>query len=119
MANQTWPASLPQKLLLSGFSEQPPDTRIRGEMDQGPPKMRRRSTASSRPINGEIHCTASQVETLDDFYNDTVDGGTLRFDWEHPRTGSAVEMRFRERPSYSEAISNDLYRVRLRLEIMP
>lgn len=119
MASQTWPAGLPQNLLLDGFSEQPPDTRIRGEMDQGPPKMRRRSTASSRPIDGELYLTGSQVTTLDDFYNNTLDGGVLKFDWKHPRTGNSVEMRFRERPTYAEAVSNDLYRAVLKLEIMP
>lgn len=119
MANQTWPASLPQELLISGFSERPPKTHIRGDMDQGPPKMRRRSTASSRPINGELLLTQSELETLDDFYINTLDGGTLRFDWKHPRTGNSVEMRFRERPTYNEALSNDLYRVAMKLEVMP
>jgi hypothetical protein len=65
------------------------------------------------------HLTASEVATLDTFFVTTTRGGTLEFNWTHPRTGAAVEARFvpGTAPSYG-AIEQD-GEVSVQLEILP
>ena len=118
MAMISWPSSLPQQLLTDGFEEQPPDLTVRTEPDEGPDKLRRWGTGNIRPVQGQQLMNGTQVQDLDDFYLTTTKAGTLRFNWDDPRGGSSVEMRFTERPTYA-ALGGDLYRVQLRLEIMP
>lgn len=90
-----WPASLPQDLQASpGLDEQPPDVMLETQMDAGPPKARRRFTAGFRPIKGTVEVTITQRNTLDDFFVNTLAGGTLPFDWKHPTTGAAATFRF-------------------------
>ncbi len=43
----TWPATLPAPA-LSSLRETPPDNLIRTQMDKGPAKVRRRTTANVR-----------------------------------------------------------------------
>jgi len=114
----TWPATLPALLQISGLSETPPNNVIRTKMEIGPAKMRRRSTSGPRPISGEQILTTAQVATLDTFYVGTLIDGTTAFDWTHPRTGAAVEMRFVSPPTYAPA-GGDYWRVMLKLEILP
>lgn len=51
-AEITWPVSLPQVPLVDGYSEQPDYDIIVTEMDTGPKRQRRRSSAGmeSRPV---------------------------------------------------------------------
>jgi hypothetical protein len=118
MANQSWPSDLPDQPLKRGYEEGPPNVALRTQMDAGPDKIRRRTTAGPRQIAVQFRLSPSQLETLDTFYTDTLEGGTLRFDWTHPRTGTSVEFRFVEPPSY-QALRADRYRVQAQLEIMP
>lgn len=113
----TWPATLPSSPLADGFNEQPPNLAIRTDMDAGPAKVRRRFTAGVRPMTVMFLLTKAQVATLDEFYTSTLSGGTIRFDWTHPRTGSAVEFRFTAPPEYRA--DSDLWQVTMSLEIMP
>ena len=118
MATVDWPSSLPDNLLVDGYQETPPDLLIRTEMEEGPGKIRRWGTGNVREITGELILDLSEVDTLDDFYLNTLKGGALRFNWNDPRSGDSVEMRFREQPEYS-GLSGNIFRARLRLEIMP
>ncbi len=114
----TWPASLPQYVLVEGYSEAPPQNTIRTSMDVGPPKMRRRSTAAVRPITGNQHMNKTQVAALDTFYVTTLNSGVDQFDWVHPRTQSAVDFRFTAPPQY-ESLGGTAWMVTLSLEVMP
>lgn len=114
----TWPGSLPDIPLVEQFQEQPPNLLLRTEMDAGPAKVRRRATAGVRPMRGLISCTKAQVATLDTFYVTTCVGGSLAFDWTHPRTGAAVSFRFRNPPMYVPDYAES-WRVSLDLEAMP
>ena len=124
MANPDWEATgLPSHSLLSGYTETPPDLTIRSQMDAGPSKIRRRFTAGPELVMIPLWLTDAQVTELKEFYSDAVEGsgtfgGTARFDWLHPRTGGAVEMRFINPPSFRPA-SHDLFKCDLALEIMP
>jgi hypothetical protein len=119
MTNATWPASLPQDPLAQGFSEQAPNTVIRTTMEAGPPKMRRRFTAGIRNIECQLRLTSAQTDTLDLFFETTLAGGSLSFDWKHPRTGATVTFRFVEPPSYGAVARGTLWWASLKLEILP
>lgn len=114
-----WPLTLPQVPLL-GYREQFPNLAIETQMDTGPPKARRRFTAGVRPLPAhEMVLTAAQAATLDTFYTDTTAGGTLPFDWLHPRTGAAITVRFSLPPPELTRLSTDRVLVRFALKILP
>lgn len=117
-----WPATLPQVLPVAGYSETPPDTALRTQMDAGPAKVRRRFTAQVRPINATLILTAAQVQILDDFYVTTLEGGALPFDWIHPRDTASpptvVQFRFVRPPQYA-ALEPDIWQAPVELEILP
>jgi len=112
-----WPTDLPPPA-LNTLRESPPDNVLRSSMDKGPAKLRRRTTANTRPISFELNLTPAEVQTLDDFYTTTLFSGVDAFDMDHPRTGDPVSVRFVERPAYVEREGID-YRVSINLEIMP
>jgi len=114
----TWPATLPPRLLVDNYQEQPPDTVLRTEMDVGPPKLRRRTTAGLRPVIGRLYCTKAQIAALDTFYVTTCASGSLAFDWTHPRTGLSASYLFRKPPIW-RAEHGDGYWVDLQLELLP
>jgi hypothetical protein len=114
-----WPASLPQTLLQASYRETLPRTKLRTEMDAGPPKMRRRYTAAPRPIQGTQNLTTTQVADLKTFHNTTVAGGSLPFDWTDPIPGTGtVSFRFVSEPELVP-VSGSMYRASYEFEIMP
>lgn len=113
----TWPATLPAPA-INTFQESPADNLLRTSMDKGPAKQRRRTTANTRPISFTLKLTPAQVQTLDDFFEDTLYSGADEFDYTHPRTGASVTARFTERPSYAES-EGTIYNCAISLEIMP
>jgi hypothetical protein len=114
----TWPPSLPQYVLVEGYSESPPENTIRSANDVGPPKARQRSTTAPRPFTLKQFLTKTQVATLDTFYVTTLGYGASIFDWVHPRTGDAADFRFVSSPSY-ESLGGTAWMVTLNLELMP
>jgi phage-related protein len=114
----TWPSSLPDKPLQQGYEEAPGDGRQRTQMDTGPAKVRRRFTATVDEFTARFHLTSTEVDTLDSFWENDLDGGTLRFDWTHPRTGLALQFRFVNRPK-RRVVGGTLYEVTARLEVLP
>ena len=119
MADVVWPPSLPQFVQESGYSESLPDQTIETSMSAGPPKIRRRFTASFRPIQCTIMCTAAQAETFETFDLTTLRGGSLPFDWVNPRTQTPATFRFRKPvPQYSPFGGNNVM-ISMRLERIP
>lgn len=114
----TWPAGLPQKLQQSGFSNTLPENVIRSQMDTGPDKARRRDVSAPEPVSGSIIVDESQYDILVGFFNTTIAGGALPFDWVHPITGVAAEIRLVGPPQIT-ARSGDYYNVQLSMEIQP
>lgn len=110
-----WPATLrPNR---SGASESPPDNTMRSNMEIGPDKVRRRTTANIRPFMFNMLLDDVGVQTLDDFYTLTTASGSLPFNFVHPRTEETVEARFVQKPSYS--YDETMARCSVSLEIMP
>jgi hypothetical protein len=112
-----WPASLPQRVLLSDFVESADANTIRSEVDYGPAKVRRRYTAEVKVYQIGLVLTTAQVATLDTFYDVTLNAvGT--FDWVNQRTLTAAVYRFRSRPEY-RPLGGGYWRTSFALEVLP
>ena len=89
-----YPISLPQ---IAAVSVETPDTRLVSQTDVGPAKVRRRYTFAPRVLSGQLVLNAQQAIEFQTFYDTTLAGGTLTFNWEDPFTDAPVEMRFKSR----------------------
>ena len=118
MANPLWPASLPQKPLMSGFSETMPNLVVRSQTDTGPAKMRIRSTAMASPIIGRMLMTGTQIGLLETFGRSTLVEWTSVFDFTDPVTRTTIQARFVEVPSWTH-VSGNYFSVQLSLEEVP
>lgn len=119
----SWPASLPDYVLVDGYEESAPNTLVRTQMDKGPDKVRRRYTAGVRTFAAQLELDGTQVETFDTFAITTLEGGALSFDWVHPRTQSNVSFRMvpvnKDALYRVNALGGDYFRVQFQLEILP
>jgi hypothetical protein len=113
-----YPATLPVSPLVDSFREAIPNTVLRTEMEQGPAKVRQRTTAAVRRFSVGYVMAKAQIEILETFYLTTLQGGTLAFDFTHPRTGATVSCRFVKPPDYVPTNGN-YFKVGFELEIMP
>lgn len=113
-----WPTTLPPELPEDGFSLTVADNLIRSNMDIGPPKVRRRTSSNITKVEGTLLLSNTELATFEAFYITTLSYGALQFDWVHPITNVACEMRFSTPPKYSAA-SGDYTQVTLNLEILP
>lgn len=96
-----WPGTLPAYVQENGFTEIPMPVSIESEMDIGPAKIRRRFTKAPKRFQCQMMMTGAQVTTFETFWETTLLGGVLPFDWVHPRTRVAQtnNVRFRN-PRY-------------------
>lgn len=124
MPNPVWPVTLPQKFPL-GTMEENQDGRIRTEMDTGPPKMRRRFTATIKTYTlppERFLFTEAQKTSLESFYDNTCQGGTLPFDWPEPYSGAGtLTLRFVLPLKWTSILPGENRRLRLplTLELLP
>lgn len=93
----TWPSTLPQKPLVEGYAETFQSGQVRSEMDTGPPKVRRRFTATVNRFEMSFMMDSTQLDTLESFYETDLEGGVLQFDFPDPRGTGTKLLRFRER----------------------
>ncbi len=112
-----WPESLPQSPLLDGWQETLADNVLRTEMEQGPAKLRRRSTVASGRMRAQFLLSAADCALLDTFYNDTLAGGVKVFRLLHPLRNVTIVCRFAAPPEYA-AVNGEYCRARLSLEVM-
>jgi len=110
-----WPASLPQRFLDAGYSEEPGDNVLRSEMDVGPPKSRRRSTVAPKRITARMVMTKTQFASWKTYHEDTLADGTIAFDLEDAN-GTTREFFTL---SYSASLLDHYYVVTLQLEYTP
>lgn len=96
-----WPVGLPASPLIDGFEDKAPDLTIRSSTDTGIDKLRRRYTAGVREQKIPILMTEAQAVTLDEFYEITLGGGTLEFDYTDPLRGVTKSYRFLSPPAFS------------------
>jgi hypothetical protein len=89
----TWPSTLPPVPQVRGYEEQSPNNLIRTDMDVGPAKARRRTTAAVRKHKMLFQMSQAQIELFDEFLSAILGDGALSFDYAHPRTGVTVKFR--------------------------
>lgn len=118
MSMPSWPSALPLAPLLEGFVEKTPETVIRTEMDQGPAKMRQRSSAGIRRFQMSFLLNKSQTAVFDGFYLSVINGGARAFAFAHPRTGETLALRIIGPPEYS-ARNSEYFLVNLEAEALP
>lgn len=114
----SWPLTLPQKPLLHGYRENKPKTVVRTEMDQGPAKVRRRSSAGVTLLETVWLLNAAQLAALDAFFDVTIAGGAVAFDFAHPRTGGNILCRMTAPPEY-RSVNGSACHVTIMMEVLP
>lgn len=112
-----WPTDICP--LAGSFKETVPDNTIRSDMDRGPAKVRRRTTANVRGIQFRSLMTAARTAELDDFYVNVTFSGSIPFDYIHPRTKQTVQARFTSPPTYSDRKAGQFFETEISLEILP
>jgi len=119
MAEQ-WPASLQDCLNDVSWSESPVDTAIRNQPSTGPAKSRRRYTNPERGITGTIWLLSdADWNTFRDFYDVTLQGGILEFEFEHPITQVVMVYVFNSPYTVSNQFSGTVYPVRMEWRQQP
>lgn len=116
MTNITWPQTLPQVIRLEGLSGKKKSNVVRTQMDTGPQKARRRYTASTKEFTGSVVLTEAQREYLEDWYDNILGSGVLRFVMKDPQTLELAEFRFLE--EYTEESNDGLWIITMQLEKM-
>lgn len=91
MAAYTWPGGLPQNIRRD-FQVSRGLNILSTTMDTGPAKRRRRG-AAVETIKVGYYMTASEIAILENFIQNTIKG-VARFDYNHPVTGTSIEVRF-------------------------
>ena len=112
----TWPSTLPTYPLLENYTESVANNSIRTEMEQGPAKVRCRSSVGVSKISISYFLSKEQIEVLDNFYEAELKSGSIAFNFIHPRTSADVKCRFLQSPQY-QAVNGNYYKVNLELEI--
>ena len=103
-----WPASLPQKILAAGFTENIGSTSVSSNNSVGPRKTRQRTTARVDQLSGSMHLDEAQRTTLNLFYDTTLAGGSLPFTFLDPYTQLARDFIFLEPPGYGALTAGKL-----------
>jgi len=115
-----WPGGLPQIPLMDGYEEGQSNHILATQMDAGPAKYRRRYRASIRNFSLSLMLTSAQLTTFDTFFESTLEGGALPFDWVHPRTQAVKTFRFVAGQEIKwAAVGYDTYAASLAVEVMP
>ena len=113
-----WPSDLPAAPLVERYQEIFADTSLRTKMDQGPAKVRQRTTAGVSELALSYLVSGLQAQVLEAFYQETLAGGSLSFSFQHPRRSITVTARFRKPPQLTPR-NGQYYLARLELEILP
>ena len=96
-----WPGDLPSTFLQRGFRMSPEDSAARFEPDRGRSLRRRRYTRSQMLIQGVLRMTPAEWATFKKFYNDTLAGGQVRFEFPKPLAATSIEVEFTRTPQRS------------------
>lgn len=113
----TWPGTIPNEFEREGYQEGFANNVIKSNVDSGPPKRRRRTSANIKTLQGRIQMTTAETELLETFFYDTV-GEANEFDFTHPRKETTISVVFSEPPTLVQ-IGPDLWSVSIKLEVQP
>ncbi|MFO1038156.1 MAG: hypothetical protein U1E45_15065 [Geminicoccaceae bacterium] len=115
----SWPATLPALPRLAGWSESEPDVLLRTEMEVGPAKSRRRSTAGVRPQAATLVLTIEQRDTFIAWFEGTIASGAVSFAWVHPVTKRPAALRITAPPKWDALGTPEQIQLTLQLEVLP
>lgn len=79
MAIAIWPYDLPQRFITDGYQSGFAENRVASQPEIGPPKLRRRTSASPRPVTGQLVLSANQRARLERFWIEEIDEGIQPF----------------------------------------
>ncbi len=101
MAEQ-YPSAISDKLQIPSFGYEIDKNFIESDMEIGPPKVRRRNTKRNDKFTGNIFFTKTELDIFFQFYNTTLQDGSLTFLFNDPlNTGTDIEVRFIEAPTFN------------------
>lgn len=100
---ETWPLTLPQSPLISGFELIKRPNTIRSDVDVGRAKVRRRYTKKMEDMQCSFLMTQEQWNIFDAFFETTLNGGVNTFNFTHPWTGETLELRSADAPKSKPA----------------
>lgn len=112
-----WPTTLPQAPIY-GWVRRPQRNVASFQPDVGPPKYRRRSTASGELCSGTFVMTGEQLSTLREFYRADLADGSLPFSWVDPVDQTMSAFMFEDSP---EDVAKDfnIFDVRVAVRRLP
>jgi hypothetical protein len=118
MPDPNWPATLPQRPLTEGYVNTFGEGSARTDMDAGPPKVRKRFTATVDKLQMSFLLDATQVATLRAFFATDCAYGAVPFVFADPVSGASQRLAFSGRPSIS-ARSGTQFVASLELDWLP
>ena len=121
MSIVTWPDELPS-FSLTSWSWKRGASIIESEMELGPPKRRRRSTASPDSVSGVLHLTASQIDVFRNFVDNDLGGGVLPFVWHDFVAGAnrTARIKLQKDSAYTiKQTGKTDYHIQMTLELDP
>lgn len=111
-----WPAGINQDVMRNGFGEGFPDRVVRSENDTGPSKRRPRFTAAPSPYTYVLFLSGAELTLFRTFFDSSLAGGALSFNFTNPRTQLLQEFTFRRTPREVTVVGHDLYALTMELE---
>lgn len=89
-----WPSALPRQPLLDALEESFPS--LISNVTTGNKSMivRKMASRSQTKLSVSFNFTKEQMQTFEDFFNQTLDGGSVRFTFKHPRKKQNVTVSF-------------------------
>ncbi len=117
-----WPDSLPSFDLTGWFYSRKSGI-IKSEMEIGPPKRRRRTTAQMAKVSGTLSLSAAQVQTLRNFIDVELHGGIKEILWPEFVEGKPkrVVLSIDTNGDLYQItqVDDDTFKVRLTFEVLP
>lgn len=116
-----WPVSLPQNALLGGSGGPDENAKLTTDVAVGRQRQRSRYSDPSEFYDVTVLLESlSQLQDFETFFYETLECGTLEFDWTHPDDETvpvtcAIVGMFKK----SCEVPNKVYRVSFQLEILP
>lgn len=119
-----WPTTIPATPLLDGYSSARQNNRVESNVDAGLSKQRARFMAVPKQVSEQFIMNNAEKTTFENFYDNTLEGGSLQFTKESPETGVNTIYRFSgdSVPEYEVAgygKGGTIWRITLSLEILP
>lgn len=117
----TWPASLPQRPLQDGYSEELENVVITSGVDIGPAKKRRRTSAGVVKFNLGFLMSSAQLATFKSFFETDISYGAIKFTFPDPTTQVNADFRMDlgEGGPRVEPLSGGQYKVSFAAEKLP